>query len=192
MPLLQFIGMLLLTGAVGVTLLSGIFWIRFRRPLWGWLVFGTPATYFLLLIIVTLLSGRETLAPGTPQRFCGFYIDCHLSVAVIKVERGPSEWTVTLHVGNDARRVALAPVGLRIELVRPDSTALLLTPGQATVESQIPAGEVREFTVSFAALPDGTTPTLRVTEGVGIDRIIEGALLGDDDALGRGRVRLGL
>jgi hypothetical protein len=35
-------------------------------------------------------------------------------------------------------------------------------------------------------------PTLRVTQGIGIDRVIEGALLGDDDALGRVRVKLGL
>ena len=192
MSLFQLIGMLLLTATVGVTLLSGIFWIRSRRPLWGWLVFGTPVTYFLLLIIVTLLSGRQTLAPGVPQHFCGFYLDCHLSVTVTKVERGPSAWTVTLRVGNNARRVALAPVGLRVTLMRPDSGEVRLVPEQEGSDGLLQAGEAREFTVAFAAPPDGTTPTLRVTEGVGVDRIIEGALLGDDDALGRGRVRLGL
>jgi hypothetical protein len=31
-----------------------------------------------------------------------------------------------------------------------------------------------------------------VTQGYGIDHVIEGMLLGDDDALGRVRVKLGL
>ena len=191
MPLLQFIGMLLLLGTVVVTCFAAILWLRGRRPLWGWFALGAPACYLLLLVAVTVLKGRETLPPGSPQRFCGFYIDCHLSVTATNVDRGPSAWTVTLRVANDARRVALAPVGLTVELMRGDSTVRLV-PDAADLSAPIAAGGSREFTVAFAAPPDGETPTLRVTEGVGVDRVIEGMLLGDDDALGRGRVRLGL
>ena len=192
MPLIQFIGMLALMGTVGLTVVSGILWLRSRQRLWGRLTLGVPAVYLMLLAFVTAFRGRETLAPGTPLRFCGFYLDCHLSATVVRVERTPSEWTVTLRVGNDARRVALTPFGLRVELMRGDSTVLLPMSDPTLADRQIEPGGSREFTVSFAAVPDGATPYLRVIQGYGVDRVIEGALLGDDDALGRVRVKLGL
>ena len=192
MPPLQFIGMLALMGTVCVTLVAGILWLRNRRRIWGWIALTVPATYLLLLVSVTAFRGREILPVGTPLRFCGFYLDCHLSATVEKVERTPSEWTVTLRVGNDARRVALTPFGLRVELMRGDSTVLLPLSDAALVDQAIEAGGSREVTVAFAAPTNGETPSLRVTQGYGIDRVIEGLLLGDDDALGRVRVKLGL
>ena len=191
MPLSQFIGMLLLGAAVGLTLVAAVLWVRAPRARWAGLFVGTPLAYLLLLAVVTLGMGHETLPPGTPLRFCGFYLDCHLSVTVTGVERTPSAWTVRLRVANDARRVALAPHGLKIELMRGDS-AVTLVPDVTDLATPIPAGGSREFTVGFAAAGDGETPALRVTEGAGVDRVIEGVLLGDDDALGRARVRLGL
>lgn len=191
MPTIQFIGILLLAGTVGITLLAILLWLRSRRVRWAWVALGTPAAYLLLLAVVTLGMGHQTLPPGTPQRFCGFYLDCHLSVTVTQVERTPSAWNVKLRLANDARRVALAPHGLKVELMRGDSTVELV-PDVTDLETPIAAGESREFSVAFAATGEGETPALRVTEGAGVDRIIEGVLLGDDDALGRVRVRLGL
>ena len=191
MPTIQFIGMLLLTATVGVTLLAAMLWLRSHRARWAWVALGTPAAYLLLLAVVTLGMGHETLAPGTPQRFCGFYLDCHLSVTVMQVERTPSAWNVKLRLANDARRVALSPHHLRVELMRGDSTVELV-PDVTDLATPILAGGSREFSVAFAATGEGETPTLRVTEGFGVDRVIEGVLLGDDDALGRVRVRLGL
>lgn len=191
MPTIQFIGMALLLGTIGLTLLGGLLWVRHRNARWAWVAAGAPTAYLLLLAVVTLGMGHETLAPGTPLRFCGFYLDCHLSVTVTDVARGPSAWTVTLRLANDARRVALAPHGLKVQLLRGDSSVTLV-PDLTDLATPILAGGSREFTVAFAAPGTGETPTLRVTEGLGVDRIIEGVLLGDDDALGRVRVRLGL
>lgn len=191
MPTIQFIGMILLTATVGVTFLAALLWLRARRARWAWIALGAPVAYLLLLAVVTLGLGHKTLAPGTPLRFCGFYLDCHLSVTVTEVERAPSAWTVKLRLANDARREALAPHGLKVELMRGDSSVTLV-PDVTDLAAPIPAGGSREFTVAFAASGDGETPALRVTEGAGIDRVIEGVLLGDDDALGRVRVRLGL
>lgn len=192
MPLTQFIGILALIGTVGLTFLSAAIWLKGRRVAWGRVALVVPAVYFLLLVGVSLVMGREVIAPGSAQRFCGFYLDCHLSVTVTKVERGASDWTVTLLVGNSAVRVPLAPVGLRVELLRPDSGAVRLVPAGEGIETPIAPGGSRVVTVSFPAPADGATPTLRVTEGYGVDRVIEGLLLGDDDALGRNRVELGL
>lgn len=192
MPLIQFVGMLALMGTAGVTIVAGILWVRSRWRVWGWLALLTPATYLVVLVFVTAFRGQETLPPGTPLRFCGFYLDCHLSATVEKVDRTPSEWTVTLRVSNDARRVALRPFGLRVELMRGDSTVLLPLSDPSIGEVQIESGGSREVTVAFAAPTNAETPSLRVTQGYGVDHVIEGLLLGDDDALGRVRVRLGL
>jgi hypothetical protein len=191
MPLLQLIGMLALMGTVGGTLLAGICWLRTRRPFWGRIALGLPGFYLICLVGVTAARGQETLPPGTPLHFCGFYLDCHLSVAVTHVEQGPSDWSVTLHLANDARRMALAPIGLRVELMQGDSTVQLV-PDANDLATPIQAGASRDFTVAFAAPRAGETPALRVSDGYGIDRVIEGSLLGDDDALGRVRVKLGL
>lgn len=192
MPLLQLLGILAVLATFGITLTAALLWWRTGRVAWKRTALLAPACYLVLLVFVGSLSGRRTLPVGTPEEFCGFYLDCHLSVAVVDVEKGPSAWTVRLVVGNSARRVALAPVGLRVELLRSDSGALRLVPDGEGIEAPIAAGQARSFTVSFAAPRNGATPSLRVTEGYGVDRLIEGLLLGDDDALGRNRVALGL
>lgn len=189
--MIQSIGMLLLTATVGITFVAAMLWLRTHQARWAWITVGTPTAYLALLAVVTLGMGHETLPPGTPLRFCGFYLDCHLSVTVTQVERTPSAWNVKLRLANDARRVALAPHGLKVELMRGDSTVELV-PDATDLTTPIPAGGSRELTVAFAAAGEGETPALRVTEGFGVDRVIEGVLLGDDDALGRVRVKLGL
>jgi hypothetical protein len=190
--MIQFLGMLALMGTVAVTVVTGIFWLRGRRRILGRIALTVPATYLLLLVLVTAFRARETLPVGTPLRFCGFYLDCHLSATVVRVVRTPSAWTVTLRIGNDARRVALTPFGLRVELMRGDSTVLLPLSDPTIGDQKIEAGGGREVTVAFAAPTNDEMPALRVTQGIGIDHVIEGALLGDDDALGRVRVKLGL
>src|SRR6185369_1834152 len=101
MPLMQFVGMLALMGTVAVTLGAALLWLRGRRRRWGRVALVVPAIYLLLLVLVTAFRPREVLPVGTPLHFCGFYLDCHLSTTVEKVERTPSAWTVTLRVGND-------------------------------------------------------------------------------------------
>ena len=192
MSLLQFTGILALLGTVALTLLSAVLWRVSRRRLWGRVMLLVPAAYLVALVVTSAFTRRSVLPPGEVQRFCGFYLDCHLSVRVTGVERGPSEWKVSLLVGNDARREALTPVGFRVELLRKDSAAVRLVPSGATLDRPIEAGGTRAITVAFAAPPNGETPSLRVTDGYGVDRVIEGLLLGDDDALGRHRVELGL
>lgn len=191
MPMLQFVGMLTLMLAAAATVVAAMLWLRTHRGAWGRAALGVPLAYSLLLLIASVARGPETLPPGTPLRFCGFYIDCHLSVSVVGVDRTPSAWVAHLQVANDARRVALAPHGLRVEVLRGDSAVLVIPEGD-DLSTPIPAGGRRMVTVAFAAPANDETPALRVTEGLGVDRVIEGMLLGDDDALGRNRVRLGL
>ena len=192
MPLLQSVGMPALAGTVAVTLLSLGLWRATRRQVWGRSALLAPAAYLGALVLVALASPAVKLAPGSAQRFCGLYLDCHLSVRVERVEEGSSEWRATLVVANDARRATLAPVGLAVELLRPDSGAVRLVPLGPDPSAPLAPGDEHRFTVTFAPPINRATPSLRVTEGYGVDRVIEGLLLGDDDALGRHRVTLGL
>lgn len=192
MPLFQFIGILALLGSIGLTVLAGIAWLKTRRSFWARAALIVPAGYLFLLVVVTSFARREVLPVGTPLHFCGFYLDCHLSATVTGVERGTGDWRVTIRIGNDARRVALAPVGLRVELLQGDSAAVRLVPAGDDIEGRIAAGGWRDIVAVVPAPRNGETPTLRVTEGFGVDRVIEGLLVGDDDALGKNRVELGL
>lgn len=192
MPLRQLIGIVAMLGTVGATSLSLALWLVTRRRHWGRMVLLVPAGYLGVLLVYSILLRPVVLPPGGVERFCGFYLDCHLSVRVTGVERGPVTWTATLEVANDARRASLTPVGFEVELLRPDSGAVRVVPMGASLDDAIPPGETRRVTVAFAAPRNGATPSLRVTEGYGVDRVIEAFLLGDDDALGRHRVTLGL
>ena len=192
MPLRQLVGILALLGTVGVASLSFALWLVTRRRGWGRMALLVPAGYLGVLLAYASAARSVVLPPGAVERFCGFYLDCHLSVRVTGVERGPGAWTATLEVANDARRASLVPVGFEVELLRPDSAAIRVVPMGAGLDEAIAPGGTRRVTVSFAAPLNGATPSLRVTEGYGVDRVIEAFLLGDDDALGRHRVTLGL
>ncbi|MEK7380915.1 MAG: hypothetical protein AAB075_07900, partial [Gemmatimonadota bacterium] len=59
-----------------------------------------------------LTSQEEVLPAGTPYHFCGFYLDCHLSVAVEAVtvtptSAGGERYTVLVRFASDARRAVL-------------------------------------------------------------------------------------
>src|SRR5688572_17524913 len=76
--------------------------------------------YATVLIVTSLASRERTLAVGETKRFCGFYLDCHMGVAVARVDTmsrigesgdevraGGTFYVVTLRVSSDARRVPL-------------------------------------------------------------------------------------
>ena len=78
------------------------------------------ATYVTLLVVTSIASRERTLAIGETKRFCGFYLDCHMGVAVERVDTmsrigesgdevraGGTFYVVTLRVSSDARRVPL-------------------------------------------------------------------------------------
>ena len=74
------------------------------------------AAYASLLIVTSLTSRERTLALGETKRFCGFYLDCHIGVAVEHVDTmssfgdmraGGTFYVVMLRVSSDAKRVPL-------------------------------------------------------------------------------------
>ena len=210
MPLIQFIGILALLGTVAGVGLAGVtaIWAEAtgRRGLAVRTVLagaGVMAAYLTALVIVSLASNKEILPTGGVKRFCGFYLDCHLSIAVEHVDTmasvgtGPMAtaargtfWVATVRLANSAVRVPLAFEGLRLRVhldngrwfIQDTGAERALGTDEADLERQLGPGESRVVRIVFD-LPKGTTaPLLSAKEGVPPETEIEGVLLGDEDS----------
>jgi len=151
------------------------------------------------VLVASLFSHETVLPPGETKQFCGFYFDCHLGVAVrgdvvpaaIGDRRGGTLHVLTLEFSNSARRANLTPYDLRIEVVDADGrhyardlAAEAIWSGGRSVELMRPIRAGGSYTVPVIFdLPRGIVdPRLFVREGLGVDRVIEGVLLGDEDS----------
>lgn len=163
------------------------------------------AAYATLLIVTSLASRERTLAFGETKRFCGFYLDCHMGVAVERVDTmasigegsdqlraGGTFYIVTLRVSSDARRVPLQLEHPRADIVdaegfryeRSLEAEQRLASSQLTeLERPVEAGD--SFTRAIVIdVPHGARdPRLYVAMGGPLDRALELAVIGDEDAL---------
>lgn len=221
MPLIQLVGILSLAGTVAAVALAvggvALALLTKRPRLARRVAVGGGAVgvcYLLALASVSGASHEVILPEGEPKQFCGFYLDCHLSAAVIAVETAaqlgdPAHpirargrfWIVTVRLANDARREPLRFEGMRYRVRRPGGrwsvrvsaaeTAIGSDPEGATATSFAP-GESRTVRVVFDLPADVGAPVLSVKEGVPPDTGIEGLLLGDEDSAGHAPVLLAL
>lgn len=160
--------------------------------------------YFVLLFVASFRSQEKFLALNEPKQFCGFYLDCHMHVAVTNVSKtktiaGPAGdrsakgifYVVSVKVFNDARRATIG-------LLQPDAFVTDLTGARYSrvteAEQFLPGAEVafdqridpeKSFTkrLVFDFPSETANPTLEVDEGYRIDRWLELFLVGDDDSL---------
>ncbi len=202
--------MILLLVAGALALLAALAVVSFatHRFARGTLLAGAGSGVALLyagaLLVSSLASRERLLAIGETKRFCGFYLDCHLGVAVESVATVPAvdgvraEGTfhvVRLRVSSNAKRATLRPGRLEVVLVdlgerrlrrsSAGEAALARARGAATagLERALPPGG--SYTVDLVFdVPDGSVaPRLLVREGIGLDRLIESVLIGDEDAI---------
>ncbi|MBI4500979.1 MAG: hypothetical protein HY700_07440 [Gemmatimonadetes bacterium] len=163
--------------------------------------------YLTTLLIVSLASHEIVLTRGTPKHFCGFYLDCHLSVAVMNVStasvlgsgsvaekpRG-TFFLLTVRLANDARRetLTLHRPGIWIADDLGRRFAPVAIPaidggagGAASLSQPLLAGSGYPTVLVFDLPNDVARPRLLVTEGQGVwpDRLFEMFLIGDEDSL---------
>lgn len=157
--------------------------------------------YVVLLLGVSILSRPTILESGQRQVFCGVYLDCHLGATVAHVERDSTDehvrFLVTLRIDSDARHADLrlhAPTAVIVDAGgtvydRDRATEAVLAqngspPRPRTALTQpVSAGDGFTTTLVFTLPPDVERPRLLVREGLGIDRLFESVLVGDDDSL---------
>jgi hypothetical protein len=200
-----------LAGLALATLLSLIGRQRRRAMVFGVLGAGWGAAYGAGLLLISLTSRDAVLRPGETKYFCGFYLDCHIGVAVVgdstvSVIAGTAArhrfHVVTLQFSNSAVQATLRPYDLRLAMVGSDGThypqaqyaeGLLAGPaGYAPLARDIVPGGSYTVPVVFD-LPDSAAPArLFVGEGLGFDRVIEGVLIGDEDSFLHRKVLLAL
>ena len=154
--------------------------------------------YATILIVTSLTSHERTLALGETKRFCGFYLDCHMAVPVERVDTmsaiggvraGGTYYVVTLRVSSNARRrplrleqpdiVIVDAEGFRHERSLDAEHALGQLDG---LDRLVEAGASFTRAVVIDVPHDVRDPRLEVTMGGVVDRTVELALIGDEDA----------
>ncbi len=172
-----------------------------------WLV-----TYGIVLVGTSLASREQTLTAGQQKYFCGFYLDCHMSVAVINVQQakmlgsGATQaaaqgnfYIVTVKVGNGAKRETIwlnEPKAVVVDSTGreygPSAAGLVALGVESNMGEKVTAGSSYTTTLVFDLPMDVQNPRLDVTEGVWIDHAVEFFMIGDEDSALHKRTLLGL
>jgi hypothetical protein len=141
--------------------------------------------YAALLLVVSLTSRTVVLPKGEPLRFCGAYLDCHLTAVArgLEVQPGPNgglRYRVIVRFSSDAKQAMLPIRNLQ---------AVLLAPGGVRLEPvatprylEIAAGQSLEVDFVFNSLDPIVDPVLQLTQGNRMSRLAEKAMIGDPDS----------
>ncbi len=157
---------------------------------------------YIALLFGTSFSSPEKVIPiGEAKAFCGFYLDCHLHVAVkeaVKTEqigdvKAEGEFlVVTLRFFNDARRAKISLHNVRVAILDPDGAVYerneaaeseLGEPGKRPFYIPIQPEGSFERSVVFDVPRSFGPGKLAVTEGGLVDNFVEALLIGDEDSL---------
>ena len=156
-----------------------------------WLVF-----YMTTLLGVSLASREKTLQLNEAKAFCGFYLDCHMHASVSDVRTTKqidgktaqdTFYIVKVKIFSDARRAAIGLHDPQFEIVDDQGNIFQpiedLTVAGNPFERKVPAGGSFEGEVVFNLPADIKNPRLDIAEGIGIDKVIESVLIGDEDSI---------
>jgi uncharacterized protein DUF4352 len=161
------------------------------------------AVYGAILLTMSLTSEPRVLGLHEAKRFCGFYLDCHMGISVEAVDTAktigaaPTQriaagrfWILTVSVSNTARREPLRLHNARAVVVdgqgrryERDSAAEQRLGADASLDRQAGPGESYTVRLVYDLAVDAADPTLYVSEGYGIDHLIELVLAGDENSL---------
>lgn len=184
-------------------------------------VFGAAAIwmsiYFALLFFTSLTGKEKVLTFNEPKTFCGFYLDCHLHVAVTNVRQtktigeGTNQKSaqgmfhiVSIRVFSNAKKATLnliTPIvrvvdekGKVFERSTEAETILEIVTGNSdSLETKIgPEGDSIISEVVFDLPADMENPKLEINEGFWMNRAAEYFLIGDEDSMFHKKVKFSL
>lgn len=160
------------------------------------------AIYTVILFGFSFSSTEKVLAEGSAKEFCGFYLDCHMHAAVVGVRTAKTIgelsakgtfYIVKVRMFSDARNPAIA-----FRLLEPKARVVQADGNQierdTAAEAQLPTASVRldadinnkqtiEKEIVFDVVTASPDLKLLITEGYGIDKVLERILIGDEDSL---------
>lgn len=196
------LGILMILATFGLVVLAAVVLIQARlgtqptpwRPIAlgaaGWTVL-----YVAMLLSASLTSRERLLGLDEDKKFCGFYIDCHMQIAVTGVdtvrELGLRRangvfYVVTLRVSSDAVRARLNLIAPRLVLRDGMGREYDRVPNPAEAQAlsrDIGPEESFTSTVVFDVPDDAANLRLHVSMGFWVDRLIEALLIGDEDSV---------
>jgi len=164
------------------------------------------ALYLVALLVSSLTSQERLLGKNEDKQFCGFYLDCHLQVAVNRVDTmrsvgaaaGPIRasglfYVVTLRVSSTAVAAHMHLLDPQVVITDRDgrayhrseaAEAALRQSGSPfdSLNQDLGPGESFTTTVAFDVPAGVPVPRLSVTEGIWADKLIELFLIGDEDS----------
>ena len=201
-------GLLLMTmtiGGLGLSIILLIIAVWTKQVWLSKFVLGAVAVWLMFytttLLGVSLASREETLRLNEAKAFCGFYLDCHLhaSVSDVRTEKQIGDriaqgifYIVTIKISSDARRAAIGLLDPQFEVVDEQHGTFQpiedLTVYGNPFERKVPAGGSFEGEIVFDLPANIENPRLDIAEGIGIDKIIESVLIGDEDSILHKRV----
>ena len=158
--------------------------------------------YAILLFVGSYFSEEHTLSLNQPKEFCGFYLDCHLHTAVTDVRKTKQIGDKTAHgefyivkvkVFSNAKNPAIAMRLLTPKAVAEDENKRIyprdleaenfLPTGKMPLDQDVKTNEPFEKEIVFDLPADAVNPRLDISEGYGIDKVIEAVLIGDEDSI---------
>jgi hypothetical protein len=203
------VGILLMLMTIGGVILATILLIisfltkkfRLRKlvfigvPLW--FIF-----YSIMLFGFSLTSKERVLSLNEPKEFCGFYLDCHLHASVTGVRTAKIIGTQTaqgtfliakIKVFVDAKNpnIAFRLLEPKAEIINEGSRIYSriseaeneLPTAQNQLNQDIKGNQIIEKEIVFDITEPAKDLKLSITEGYGVDKIIEAVLVGDDDSI---------
>ncbi len=200
---------MLAAGAVALLAFGSLWARRAGRPdparLLGVLGGAVPAAYLGLLLVASLTSREQDLGLNQEKDFCGFYLDCHLSLSVVNVAKikTPSgvRHVITVKFRNNARPRTETERAFTLKPYHPvavivddegrtyersaDAEQLLVANrgGGSPFVQPVRAGNSYTADLVFDLPADVRDPRLFVTEGFWLKRALELFLIGDEDSL---------
>ena len=196
------LGILMVLASVGLLTLAAAVFVYVRvtkRPTpWRTIAGGGAvwATVYVAMLLGASLTSRErVLGLEEDKKFCGFYLDCHVQVAVTSVdtvrELGLRRanglfYVVTLRVSSDAVRARLNLIAPRLVLRDSQGRTYDRVPNTTDMDAlarDIGPAESFQSTIVFDVPEDAADLRLHVSMGFWVDRLVEKFLIGDEDSV---------
>ncbi|MBX7170745.1 MAG: hypothetical protein K1X72_07285 [Pyrinomonadaceae bacterium] len=160
------------------------------------------AFYAIALVGFSLTSQEKVLALNEPKEYCGFYLDCHLHTEITDVRTAKNIGDKTANgtfviakvkVFSDAKNPAI-----NFRLLEPNAelkdgnghaytrnaeAEKLLPTAQIQLNQDIKGRETIEKEIVFDVAEPTKDLKLLITEGYGIDKVIEAVLICDEDSV---------
>jgi len=202
-------GVLMMLMTIGGLFVAAILMVFAILKKLEWLkkfVFGGVAMWFVFYAIAlvgfSLTSQEKVLSLNEPKAFCGFYLDCHLHSEITDVRTAKNIGDKTANgtfliakvkVFSDAKNpnIAFRLLEPKAELkdsggqvyARNAEAENLLPTAQTQLNQDIKGKETIEKEVVFDVPEPTKDLKLLITEGYGIDKVIEAVLVGDEDSI---------